>query len=468
MPLPTGRSFQNMVLMHQDKSIKIVLNKRTEGDINSGSERENWIENEVDEATKVLLAKDARYFFHQALSTPCLDVLRNCEGAYIENMNGKKYLDFHGNNVHQIGFSHPKLISALTAQLQSLTFSTRRYTNEKAISLAEKLASLTPSNLNRTLLTPNGSSAIGIALKLARAFSKKHKVVSFWDSFHGASLDAIGVGGEAAFRDHMGPLMPGVERIPPPVTYRGIFENDESKCLEYMEYVFAKEGDIGAFIAEPIRNTDVQVPSKDFWRNARQLCNKYGVLLILDEIPMALGRTGYMFAFEHFGIEPDILCLGKGLGGGIIPQAAIVARDEYNLFGNISLGHYTHEKSPLGAVAALTTIEIIESEKLLEKVKSDEIYLRATFKRLKEKHPIIGDVRGIGLLWGIELVEDRKTKVQAIIESEKIMYECLRNGLSFKVSAGNVIQLSPSLTISREDLKKALTILDNALTSIAP
>ena len=279
------------------------INKRTEGDINTTSEREKWNLREKDKHTQLILEKDERYFIHQSMSTPCLDVLKSSKNSYIENLSGNKYLDFHGNNVHQIGFGNEELIQKLIAQLKTLSFSTRRYTNEPAVLFAEKLASIAPSDLNRVLLTPNGSSAIGIALKLARAITGKFKVVSFWDSFHGASLDAISVGGEAVFREAMGPLMPGVERIPPPVTYRGIFENNEAKCLEYLEYVFAKEGDIGAFLAETIRNTDVQIPSKEFWKEARKLCDKYGVLLILDEIPIALGRTGKLFAFEHYSIE---------------------------------------------------------------------------------------------------------------------------------------------------------------------
>ncbi|WP_209401395.1 aspartate aminotransferase family protein [Pseudozobellia sp. WGM2] len=452
--------------MKHDDPKKIALNKRTEGDINFTPEREKWLNENVDPETKKLLEKDAKFFLHQSLSTPCLDVLKNCEGPYIQNIDGKKYLDFHGNNVHQLGFSHPKLVQKLTGQLQSLTFSTRRYTNENAINFAEKLASLLPSDLNRTLMTPNGSSAIGIALKLARAVTGKFKVVSFWDSFHGASLDAIGVGGEAVFREYMGPLMPGVERIPPPVSYRGIFEGDENKCLEHLEYVFAKEGDIGAFLAETIRNTDVQIPSKKFWQEARALCDRYGVLLILDEIPIALGRTGKMFAFEHFEIEPDILCLGKGLGGGIFPQAAMVTRDDYNRFGDISLGHYTHEKSPLGALAALSTIEIIEEENLLEKTQEDAKFMSNELLKLQSKYGVIGDVRGAGLLWGIELVKDRSTKEKAILEAEKVMYHCLKHGLSFKVSAGNVLQLSPALTISKKELRKAIEIIDNALEQL--
>ncbi|MFV8370012.1 aspartate aminotransferase family protein [Flavobacterium sp. LB2R40] len=449
--------------MQQENSIN---NSVTEGDINLTEARIDWLDTTIDEKTKMLLDKDARYFLHQALSTPCLDVLNDCNDASFTAISGKKYYYFHGNNVHQIGYSNPKLIEKITAQLHRLSFSPRRFTNEPAINFAEKLASLCPGSLNRILLTPNGSSAVGIALKLARAITKKFKVVSFWDSFHGASLDAISVGGESVFREYMGPLLPGIERIPPPVTYRGIFENNENKCLEYLEYVFAKEGDIGAFIVETIRNTDVQIPSKHFWREARNLCDKYGVLLLLDEIPIALGRTGKMFAFEHYDIEPDILCLGKGLGGGIFPQAAIITRDEYNVFGSVSLGHYTHEKSPVGAIAGLTTIQFIEENNLLEKVQEDALYMQSVLRRFQETFALIGDVRGIGLLWGIELVKDRTTKEKAIVEAEKVMYACLKRGLSFKVSAGNVLQLSPALTISRAELKEALQILEESLTIV--
>ena len=445
---------------------KIPINSVTEGDINLTAARKDWLATAVDEKTKVLLEKDARYFLHQALSTPCLDVLNDCNDATITSVSGKKYYDFHGNNVHQIGYSNPKLIKNISQQLQSLSFSPRRFTNEPAINFAEKLASLCPGSLNRILLTPNGSSAVGIALKLARAITKKFKVVSFWDSFHGASLDAISVGGESVFREYMGTLLPGIERIPPPVTYRGIFENNENKCLEYLEYVFEKEGDIGAFIVETIRNTDVQIPSKHFWKEARNLCNSYGVLLILDEIPIALGRTGKMFAFEHYDIEPDILCLGKGLGGGIFPQAATITRDEYNVFGAVSLGHYTHEKSPIGAIAGLTTIQFIEENNLLAKVQEDAIYMQSELNRFQEKFSLIGDVRGIGLLWGIELVKDRITKEKAIVEAEKVMYACLKRGLSFKVSVGNVLQLSPALTISRVELMDALQILEESLALV--
>jgi 4-aminobutyrate aminotransferase len=184
--------------------------------------------------------------------------------------------------------------------------------------------------------------------------------------------------------------------------------------------------------------------------------------LILDEIPIAFGRTGTMFAYELFDIEPDILCLGKGLGGGIVPQAAIVTREEYNKFAHISLGHYTHEKSPLGSMAGLTLLEVLEEENILQKVKEDQEFMRKALYKMHRKYSLIGDVRGVGLLWGIELVTDRITKEKATSEAEEIMYECLKQGLSFKVSKGNVLQLSPPLTITREELEKAFEILNCA------
>ncbi|PWT99227.1 MAG: aspartate aminotransferase family protein [Bacteroidetes bacterium] len=437
---------------------------RTEGDINKSESRENWYSIIKDDSTYKYLEEDAKYFLHQSMSTPCLDVLEASDGIYLTDLKGRRFMDFHGNNVHQVGYRHPYIVERVKAQMDILPFSPRRYTNIPAIELAEKLGSLMPGNLKRVLFAPGGTSAIGIALKLARIVTGKHKVVSLWDSFHGASMDAISAGGERVFRKGIGPLLPGVERIPPPTSYRGLFNGDAHlDYANYLEYVIEKEGEVGAFIAETIRNTDVQIPSKSYWKRVREICNKHNVLLILDEIPIAFGRTGKMFAFEHFGIEPDIVCLGKGLGAAIMPLAAIVAREDYNIASDVSLGHYTHEKSPLASVAALAMLEVLENEKIIEKVLDDEKFMFAELHKLKEKHQLIGDIRGLGLLWGIELVTDRKTKEPAICQAEKIMYDCLENGLSFKVSQGNVLQLSPPLIISRSELKKALEIVDSAI-----
>lgn len=440
-----------------------------EGDVNFTEERHKWDNQIEDPQTLKILEDDARYFLHQSMSSPCLDVLDSCKGSGMTNVSGKYILDFHGNNVHQVGYGNDFVIENIISQLHRLSFSPRRYTNLAAVELAKKLAGLLPGDLNRSLFAPGGTLAIGMALKLARVVTGKHKLVALKDSFHGASMDAISAGGEEVFRKYMDPLLPGVIHVPSPTTYRGLFgdsEEDQLHYAKYLEHVIEKEGDIGAFLAETIRNTDVQIPSRTYWKRVREICDKHGVLLILDEIPIALGRTGEMFAFQRYEIEPDILCIGKGLGGGIIPFAAMITRDRFNIANDISLGHYTHEKSPLGSIAALSTINFIEKENILQKVKNDSLWMESELDKLRDRFPIIGDIRGLGLLWGIELVKDRVTKEKATTEAEKIMYECLKNGLSFKVSNGNVLQLSPALTINSEELHQALSILTKAFETL--
>ncbi|MDN5210441.1 aspartate aminotransferase family protein [Fulvivirgaceae bacterium BMA12] len=437
----------------------------TEGDINQSVLREKW-ETSHDANTKQWLDDDARYFLHQSLSTPCLDIVEESSQASFTRLNGEAFLDFHGNSAHQVGFSNPYVIEAIKKQLDRLPFCTRRYTNRPAIDLAKKLVASTGHQLERVLFAPGGSLAVGMALKLARVVTGKHKVISFWDSFHGASLDAISAGGEAIFRKNMGPTMPGTERIPAPNVYRGILGDDPMKYADYLEYVIEKEGEIGALLAEPIRNTDVVVPPKAFWQRVRQICDTHGIMLIFDEIPNGLGRTGQMYAWQHYGVVPDIMCLGKGLGGCIIPLAAIVTKDKYNIAPEISLGHYTHEKNPVACAAGLAVLNFIENENLLEKVKEDEKYISSRLLDLQNRYDIIGDVRGLGTIWGIELVKDRQTKEKASEAAEQLMYNCMTDGLSFKISSSNIIQFLPPLTIARNELDRAIEILEKNIVKI--
>ncbi|HGS4981539.1 TPA: aspartate aminotransferase family protein [Vibrio parahaemolyticus] len=442
---------------------------RSEGDVNTTPARQAWNVSMDDERTQALLKRDSEVFLHQAMSTPCLDTLEAAEGIYIQDATGKKYMDFHGNNVHQLGYGHPHVIKRVQEQIAKLPFSPRRFTNETAIECAEKLTQICGGELNRVLFAPGGTSAVGMALKLARHITGNYKVVSLWDSFHGASLDAISVGGEACFRQGMGPLMAGVERIPPAVSYRGAFpvaDGSDVHYADYLEYVIEKEGGVGAFIAEAVRNTDVQVPSKAYWKRIREICDKHNVMLIIDDIPNGMGRSGEWFTYQAYDIEPDMLCIGKGLGGGLVPIAAMVTKDKYNTAEQISMGHYTHEKSPIGCAAALATMEAIEQDGLLDKVKADSQFMREKLLEMKAKYPVIGDVRGIGMLWGIELVTDHESKARAYDEAEAVLYQCLNNGVSFKVSQGNVIQLSPPLIITREQLTEALAIFEEAIANV--
>ena len=436
-----------------------------EGDINFTEERAKWRGSIADPETLSILEDDERYFLHQSMSTPCLDVLDGCRGTKIHTLSGKVLLDFHGNSVHQVGFGNEFIADRIIDQIRSLPFSPRRYTNLPAVGLAKKLALLLPGDLNRSLFAPGGTLAIGMAMKLARVLTGKHKIIAFKDSFHGASLDAISAGGEEEFRKYMEPLLPGTIKITPPSNFIRSDPGSEEKQLQeaqLLEEAINKEGNIGAFLAETIRNSDVNIPSPLYWKKVREICSRHNVILILDEIPTAFGRTGKMFAFQNFEIEPDILCLGKGLGGGFIPFAAMVTRDRFNVAKDISLGHYTHEKSPLGSIAALAIIELIEKEKILQKVLNDGIWMERELNSLKERFRCIYDVRGLGLLWAIELENDKEGMAEVSVKAEKIMYQCMSMGLNFKVSRGNVIQLVPPLTVRQDELTRAISILADA------
>ena len=447
------------------------MSDRTEGDINSTKARKKWQkENPLSKVTKELLKKDENIFFHQSMSTPCLNGVKKAEGIYIYDLDGRSYMDFHGNSVHQLGHAHPAVIEALQNQMNELTFSPRRYTNETSVKLAEKLVGLMDSKESyRVLFTTAGTTSIGLALKMARRYTGKHKTISLWDSFHGASLDAISVGGEAVFRKGMGPLLSGAEHIMPYNSYRCVFGDCSVcglKCLDYLEYILEREGDVGAVLLETIRSTDVQIPPQSYFKKLRKICDTYGVLLILDEVPTGFGRTGQMYAFQHYGIEPDILVLGKGLGGGIWPLSAVLGKEKLNVCQDISLGHYTHEKSPLGAAAALAMIEWIESNHTIEKVNQLSKVFYKELKNLQKKYPLIGDVRVIGLMGALELVCNLESKEKNNDLAENILYDCLSNGLSFKVSQGNVLTLTPPLIITEEELKSALKILENSFEKL--
>ena len=427
----------------------------SEGDVNLSKRRKAWQEQNVGDATRALLAEDARYFLHQSLSTPCLSALKSASGIWLEDLDGRRTMDFHGNSVHQLGHGHPRVVEAMKRALDTLPFSPRRYTNEFAVRLAKRLAGL--SGLEKVLFAPGGAEAIGMALKLARLATGRHKTISMWDSFHGASLDAISIGGEALFRSGIGPLLPGAEHVQPcdPRNCNfGCNGTCTTRCADYVEYVLAKEEDVAAVVVETVRSTDVQVPPREYYRKLRAACDRHGALLILDQIPVCLGRTGTMFAYEPYGIVPDMVVLGKGLGGGVFPMAALIARAGLDVAGDRALGHYTHEKSSVGSAAALAALDVIEEEKLL--LRSRTLGERALARLRRIKSPAIVDVRGIGLLLAVELNDAGL--------AEEALYRCLSRGLSFKVGQGNVLVLAPPLVITETELDQALEILEQCLS----
>jgi 4-aminobutyrate aminotransferase len=437
--------------------------------MNSSALRGAWLARHVDAATRSMLDRDAAVFLHQSLSTPCLSAVRKAEGIWMEDLAGRRYMDFHGNNVHHIGYGHPRLIEAVTRQMRELCFAPRRYTCEPAVELAEKLVSIAPPGLGKVLFATGGSDAIEIALAYARAATGRFKTLSFWDSFHGAGFGARSVGGESMFHGGpIGPLLPGAEHVPPFGDYRnawGVGQGSGDLCANQIRYVLEKERDVAAVIAEPMRAVPYVAPP-GFWRKVRQACDEFGALLIFDEIPTGLGKTGRMFACEHEEVTPDILVLGKSLGGGMLPISAVIARPELDVCGDYAFGHYTHEKNPVTTRAALTTIQIIEDEHLAENAAAVGQVAIRRLNEMKERHPLIGDVRGRGCVLGIELVKDRDSREPACQAAEEVLYLALEGGLSFRISMGNVLTLSPPLIVSGGQMHEALDILDRSLSTV--
>lgn len=440
--------------------------ERAEGDVNLSPRRQQWAEQHLDDTTRAILDEDADLFLHQSLSTPCLNALQGSAGIYLEDTQGRRIMDFHGNSVHQVGHGHPRVVEAIKAQLDVLPFCPRRYTNQVAIELARRLAELAPGDLGKLLFAPGGTSAIGMALKLARYATGRHKTISMWDSFHGASLDAISIGGEALFRKDVGPLLPGTEHIPPPTRGKCLFnctDESHSGCSEYLDYVLGMQGDVAALIAEPMRWTTVELPPPGYWQTVRKICDRHGVLLIFDEIPSALGRTGKMFVCEHFDVEPDMLVIGKGLGGGIFPMAALIVQRSLDIVGDRALGHYTHEKSSVGCAAALATLDCLVEENLIEASAELGRHALQRLEAMQARHPIIHEVRGLGLHLGIELRRDGEP---ASDEADTVLYHSLSQGLSYKVGGGCVLTLCPPMTISRAELDRALDIVEAGIGSL--
>ena len=452
--------------------------RQSEGEVNFSAQRKAWSARNLGTASRSLVARDSDAFLHQSVSTPCLTAIRRAEGIWIEDLEGRRYMDFHGNSLHHIGYGHPKLKAAIAKQMDDLPFTPRRFTSEVPVQLAEKLGQIAPGSLSKVLFSTGGSDAVEMALKLARIATGRFKTLSFWDAFHGAGFGASSVGGEQLFRlGPLGPLLPGAEHVPPFDAYRNPFGIEHSRerprdrevgkiVAGLIRHALESEGDIAAVIAEPNRAVPHFAPA-GFWAEVRAACDAAGALLIFDEIPTGLGRTGRMFACEHDGVEPDILVLGKALGGGMLPIAAMICRPGLDVAGVFAIGHYTHEKNPVTARAALTTIEIIEQEGLVAQAADVGAWALSRLHDMMDRQALIGDVRGRGFLMGIELVRDRATKEPAREEAESVLYRCLEKGLSFKISMGCVLSLYPALVTSRDDMERALGIIEESIAEVA-
>jgi len=410
--------------------------------------------------TDDLVQRDASAFFHQHGSSPCLATLRGADGIWLEDVDGRRFIDLHGNTAHHLGHRNPEIVAALKHQLDTLAFAPRRFTNEPAVLLAEKLLAHWPGAPAKVLFATGGSDAIEIALKLARVATGRHETISLEGSYHGHGFGAFGLS-QAEPDARLGPFLPGRHHVTP--YWQG--EDGPARMLADIARIFAQSPGIAAVIAEPLRS-NCHVPPPHLWPEVRRLCDAHGAKLIFDEIPSGLGKTGRFFAFEHFGAVPDAVVLGKALGGGMLPIAAVIADARLNVAPELELGHYTHEKNPLTTRAALTAVEIIERDGLVARAAELGARLIAGVEGIARRTPFIVKARGLGLLLAVEFDPSVWGMAPGAAFTDRLVEACFAQGLSTTSKGPVSIGLSLPLIVSDHEADDVMARIEK-LGSIA-
>jgi 4-aminobutyrate aminotransferase-like enzyme len=422
------------------------------------------------------LALDRQYRIDHRYTAPI--VLERGHGVRIWDVEGREYLDFESGQVCvSTGHCHAKLVDALAEQARTLMQTGSGYTDVPQILLAKKLAEITPGRLQKCYFAATGSEANEAALRIARLYTGRTEVAALMRGYHGMTHGSLSVTGFGGFlRNVPGSGVPGVAFLPTPYAYRCPYKGCDGACnltcvqqaAEVLDWTTS--GRPAAIILEVILSAGgMIVPSVAYLQAIRRLCDERGALMIVDEAQTGIGRTGRWFGVEHFGVVPDIITMSKSLGGGV-PLSAVITTAE--IADTVSArGYYqssSHTGDPLLAAVGLANIRIIEEEGLLENAAAQGAYLKARLEDLRDRYEIVGDVRGIGLMLGIEIVADKTTRARAGDLATAISQYALEHGLllghrpSGAVS-GNIIRILPPLTITRAEIDAALAILERAV-----
>ncbi len=394
-------------------------------------------------------------------------VMAGGQGAMAEDIDGNRYIDFmSGIAVSSTGYNHPEIVRAVQeAAGKFLHICGTDFYYEAMAQLLERLGAIAPMKEKcRVFLANSGTEAVEGAVKLARSHTKRSNIIAFEGAFHGRSYAAISLtASKVKYRADFGPLLPGVYHLPFDNPYR----MEENAALEAAERLFhsrVSPKEIAAVIMEPVQGEGGYIfPRPEFLKAWRKICDENGILLIFDEIQSGVGRTGKWWASEHFGVEPDILLSAKGLGSGL-PIAAIIAKESVMTWPRGSHGT-TFGGNPVACASALKTLELIEDQYMDNASMMGERILEGLLK-LKERHPLIGDVRGIGLMIGLELVKNRKTKEPARQEMGRLEQEAFKRGLLLLGCGDSTIRIAPPLVLNSYDVDKGLEILDVCLSEI--
>jgi 2,2-dialkylglycine decarboxylase (pyruvate) len=405
-------------------------------------------------------------------------VVARAEGAWVETTDGRRVLDFTSGQIcSTIGHNHPRIAAAIQRALDEVVHLNSWMLSEPVLALAERLTSLTPPPLDRVILLNTGSEANEVALKLAKMHTGRFEVVGLTRSFHGLLAGIASVNFSMAHAGY-GPLLPGSFALPAPYAYRCPVRHCggtcDCTCLEAGFELLDQQsvGSLCALVAEPVLSAGgVIVPPDGYFRRVEELCRERGMLLVMDEAQTGFGRLGTMFGFEHDGAVPDLLAVSKTLGGGIPVAATFTsAALEQDCVAKGFLHVTSHVSDPLPAAAGVAVLEVLEEEGLVERAHEQGDYLLAQLRELQARYEQIGDVRGRGLLVGLELVETREGREPADELGAAVTAECLERGLSMNIvragTSKNCFRMAPPLTITRNEIDLAVSILDESLGAV--
>jgi 4-aminobutyrate aminotransferase len=402
-------------------------------------------------------------------------VMARGEGAVVEDVDGNVYLDCcAGIAVASTGHSHPDVVRAITEQASRFLHSSTDYYNEQQVALGEAMAEIAPvGGRAKTFFSNSGTEAVEAAIKLARHHTRRPNIIAFLGSFHGRTWGSLALtASKNVQRRGFGPMAPGVYHAPYANPYRSALGRDDASCAEaclsYIEQQIlthlVSPDEVAAIIFEPIQGEGGYiVPPPDFILGLAQIATRHGMLLIADEVQSGLGRTGKMFAVEHLGVQPDIVIVAKGIASGL-PMGLTVAGEDVMDWPSGAHSN-TFGGNPVACAAALTTLSLIRGG-LMKNAAEVGQYLHDMLKELAGRHSLIGDVRGRGLMIGIELVRDRVTKERATTERDALVMAAFRRGLLVLSAGPNVIRLSPPLVLTRAQAETAVRILDESLGEI--
>ncbi len=405
------------------------------------------------------------------------------EGIELTDLAGNKLLDMMGSHTraNSLGYGNREIAQAVFDQMVGVHYvGTTSHFAEPTIRLAATLAEVTPGRLKRVAFTSGGSESVETALKLAKQYQREngkpraYKTISRWNAYHGASMGALSVTDWLAVREIFEPRVPGHSFIPNPTRYRNPFGMEEEAyfelCAAYLEREIELQGPdtVSAFIAEPVMQANgVQVPSQHYWQRVREICDKYGVLLIADEVITGFGRTGTWFASEHFGLEADILTMAKALSAGYAPIGAVITRDE--IADAIPMFRHVHTFAghASAAAAANAAIAIKKRDGLVDKARENGAYFGAELAAALGNHPIVGQVRGLGMWWCVDFTTDRATKARFEDDTISVIVERMRSFGVLACRIGTALEMSPPLITTREQLDFAVEACARAVNEVS-